>query len=82
MATPHKPDLQTTQATMDKDLQQYPWYLGSYIGLPPGGNDAMTEGVIVTALDGDHQAERVVKDLAGSSTVRVVRMAERPIAGG
>ncbi len=82
MATLNKPDLKATQATIDKGLKKYPWYLGSYIGIPPGGNDAIMEGIIVTALDGDHQAEAVVGALAGTVPVRVVRMAERPTAGG
>ncbi len=85
MPVPIKPDLKATQAKLDsalKDPQKYPWYLGSYIGIPPGGHDALADGVIVTALDGDHQAEAVVKGLAGGAPVRVVRMAGRPMAGG
>lgn len=82
--TAPKPDLKATQAKLDgvlKDSIKYPWYLGSYIGIPPGGGPA-PEGVIITTKDGDHEAETVVKGLAGGAPVRVVRMSGIPRAGG
>lgn len=83
MSNPLPTDLTASQTRINEalgDAKKYPWFAGSYVGIPPGGGGEPT--VVVTVLPTAVGVEDVVRGLAGGTRVHIVRLANLPSAGG
>lgn len=73
--------LESVQMRVSQALTSYPWYIGSYLGVPPGTREGKAT-VVVSILEGHPEADEILKDLPDWNSIRVSRMSQAPLPGG